>query len=142
MVDCDFSNGGCNGGFLAPSLNYLIGEGLVSESCLPYKNEMSSSCAYQCDDKYKEYRKYSCKIGSLTILTSANEIKREILINGPMMVGFTVYDDFLGYSGGIYSPITTDVAGGHAVKIIGWDVDGSGDLYWICQNQWGAGWGD
>lgn len=58
-----------------------------------------------------------------------------------MMVGFTVYDDFLSYFTGIYSPTTTIIAGGHAVKIIGWDHDGSGKLYWICQNQWGTGWG-
>ena len=46
------------------------------------------------------------------------------MTNGPMMVGFTVYNDFMYYSSGIYEPTVSDVAGGHAVKIIGWDHDG------------------
>ena len=63
------------------------------------------------------------------------------MTNGPMRVGFTVYNDFMSYSSGIYEPTGSDVAGGHAVKIIGWDHDGSGKLFWICQNQWGTAWG-
>ena len=63
------------------------------------------------------------------------------MTHGPMMVGFTVYDDFMSYGGGIYERTVDTVAGGHAVKIIGWDEDINGRLYWICQNQWGTGWG-
>ncbi len=58
-----------------------------------------------------------------------------------MAVGFTVYSDFMSYASGIYEPTVTDIVGGHAVKIIGWDRDGSNKLFWICQNQWGTGWG-
>jgi cathepsin B len=36
LIDCDFSNGGCNGGYLTPALSYLFAEGIVSEDCLPY----------------------------------------------------------------------------------------------------------
>lgn len=31
--------------------------------------------------------------------------------------------------------------GGHAVKMIGWGVEG-GVKYWICSNSWGTGWGE
>ena len=141
MVNCDFNNYGCNGGFLAPSLTYLISDGLVSEDCLPYKNS-AGLCSYKCDGTSSQYKKYSCKPGSMTILTSAEQIKQDIMTNGPMMVGFTVYDDFMSYSSGIYEPTVTSVAGGHAVKIIGWDHDGSNRLFWICQNQWSSLWGD
>jgi C1A family cysteine protease len=140
MVSCDYNNFGCNGGYLAPSLTYLLSEGLVSENCLPYKNK-GSLCAYKCDSSSEQYRKYACQTGSMKILTITEQIQQEIMTNGPMMVGFTVYNDFLSYSNGIYEPTTSDVAGGHAVKIIGWDRDGSNRLFWICQNQWGTGWG-
>jgi cathepsin B len=65
------------------------------------------------------------------------------MTNGPMMVGFTIYDDFLLYSSGVYEHLTGGVAGGHAVKLIGWETDGTdGRLVWILQNQWGAAWGE
>ncbi len=81
---------------------------------------MSPFCTYQCDDSSVEYKKYSCKIGSMRILTDFDEIKAELVINGPMMVGFTIYEDFLSYSIGEYHPTTTKTVGGHAVKLIGW----------------------
>lgn len=56
------------------------------------------------------------------------------MTNGPLMVGFVVYTDFLSYSTGIYQYTSGSVDGGHAVKLIGWDVDGNGELYWIAQN--------
>jgi cathepsin B len=58
-----------------------------------------------------------------------------------MMVGFVVYSDFLNYYSGIYEHVTGGVSGGHAVKLIGWNYDSNGRLYWICQNQWGTNWG-
>jgi len=65
------------------------------------------------------------------------------MTNGPVQVGFIIYDDFMYYSGGIYE--VTDVSsaiGGHAVKVIGWDYDFMGREYWICQNQWSDSWGE
>ena len=46
MVSCDFSNYGCNGGYLTPSVSYLMAEGLVSDECMPYTEE--GVCTYQC----------------------------------------------------------------------------------------------
>jgi cathepsin B len=66
--------------------------------------------------------------------TNYEDIKQELYDNGPMFVGFIVYEDFMTYSTGIYYPTTTSVAGGHAVKLIGWGEDGTGKLYWLLQN--------
>ena len=46
------------------------------------------------------------------------------------------------YSSGIYERVSDVIVGGHAVKLIGWDHDSNGRLYWICQNQWGTSWGE
>ncbi len=67
----------------------------------------------------------------------------ELMTNGPLQVGFYIYDDFMYYSGpGAYEPLdSSTIVGGHAVKLIGWDYDVDGRLYWICQNQWSDSWG-
>jgi cathepsin B len=51
-----------------------------------------------------------------------------------------VYEDFFSYKSGVYSPTSTSVAGGHAIKVLGWGVE-SGKKYWLCANSWGSGWG-
>lgn len=61
---------------------------------------------------------------------------------GPIFVGFQVYEDFMTYSGGVYSHASGGAAGGHAVTIIGWGETDSGLKYWICQNSWGSHWGE
>lgn len=80
-------------------------------------------------------------MGSIKVLTDANDIKQELMDNGPMIVGFTVYADFMTYSNGVYKYTTGNQVGGHAVKLIGWDYDGNGKLFWLAQNQWDTTWG-
>jgi len=50
MVTCDIKNSGCGGGYLTPSLLYLISEGLTTEDCMAYK-EITGYCTYQCDSQ-------------------------------------------------------------------------------------------
>ncbi len=71
-------------------------------------------------------------------------IKTEILMNGPVAIGFIVYSDFMGYkSGDIYdhSDGTAKEEGGHAVEVVGWG-NKNGVKYWIIRNSWGTEWGD
>ena len=53
-------------------------------------------------------------------------MKREIAENGPVETGFYVYEDFFSYKSGVYKHVIGDLAGYHAVMILGW-----GDGYWI-----------
>ena len=48
---------------------------------------------------------------------------------GPVETAFTVYSDFENYVSGIYKHVSGTAAGGHAVKIVGWGVEG-GQEYW------------
>lgn len=57
----------------------------------------------------------------------------------PFVCGITVYDSFMSKN-----PIKTlpdildNIAGGHAVMIVGFTTDG----YWIMRNSWGVKWGE
>jgi cathepsin B len=63
----------------------------------------------------------------------------EIMTNGPITVGMNVYMDLFTYEDGIYSHVTGDFAGGHAVYIVGWG-EREGVKYWIVVNSWSDAW--
>ncbi|RZB41249.1 Peptidase C1 and/or Propeptide C1 domain containing protein, partial [Asbolus verrucosus] len=73
------------------------------------------------------------------------EIKREIMLNGPVVAHMDVWYDFEAYGGGIYRH--TGNSGKrdfkHAVKLIGWGFDTmQGNSYWLGVNSWGPRWGE
>lgn len=63
-------------------------------------------------------------------MTSPRAIKEELFKNGPVSTGFSVFEDFLKYQGGVYKYTSGSLLGGHAVKIIGWGKE-NGEEYWI-----------
>ncbi|PIO63789.1 papain family cysteine protease [Teladorsagia circumcincta] len=68
-------------------------------------------------------------------------IRAEIMTNGPVQAAFTVYADFMLYTGGIYVHTAGKPMGGHGVKIIGWGVE-NGTKYWTVANSWNTDWGE
>lgn len=67
----------------------------------------------------------------MEIAAHPERIQEYLMKNGPMMVGLTVFEDFLSYEKGIYEYTTGEIVGGHAMKLIGWGTDVDGFLYWI-----------
>ena len=120
MVNCNYENYACVGGYLMPSMDYLQTEGAVPRSCSPYKGA-SEYCTYRCDDgKTDNYTKYFCKEGSLHIATKKEDMMKEIFLNGPMMMGLIIYEDFMNYGSGIYKHVGGEEIGGHAMKVVGY----------------------
>ena len=60
---------------------------------------------------------------------------------GPLITWFNVYNDFFGYSSGVYQRSTATsntVAGGHFMLVVGYsDTLGA----WLVKNSWGTTWG-
>lgn len=143
MVSCDTSNSGCNGGYLDKEWIFLESTGTVTDKCNPYVsgNGAVPSCISTCvDGSAPEF--YKSQANSLVQLADIESIKMEILANGPVETGFTVYNDFMKYKSGIYQRgWFTWAVGGHAVKIIGWGVEG-GIHFWTIANSWGPNWGE
>ena len=69
-MNCDLTDGGCNGGWLSSTMNYLLNYGVVDEQCMPYDSGdsgITGKCNYHCNDKAFKYKKYGCRAGSLRI---------------------------------------------------------------------------
>lgn len=98
-------------------------------------------------------------------ITSMEEwFRAEIYSNGPIMIGYTVYQSFMDFfttnpksiyrakdfladikSNPVDNADNSPNTGGHAVTITGWGEevhDGALVKYWVIRNSWGTGWGD
>jgi len=146
LVDCFTLEYGCAGGYLDTTWEEMVKVGVATDSCVPYEGS-NDQCPSQCQDGsniqiYKSSNAYTVFENGSNANVLA--IQTEIFNNGPVEVGFWVFDDFFSYSGGVYElhgPGNSFV-GGHAVKIIGWGTDStSGTDYWLVQNSWGPDWG-
>ena len=144
LLSCDTANKGCRGGYVNNALEYIVMRGISTEECLPYKGTFDAKCSEMCAEPMKVRPESFC------VLFGDNDIKREIMKNGPVVSSMEVYTDFLSYKTGVYSK-GEDVpkfSGYHTIKIVGWGVeDGSdeepnkGSKYWIIENSWGEDWG-
>jgi len=91
------------------------------------------------------------RIDGYCILFGEDDIKRDILKNGPVVATSQVHVDFLPYKSGVYHKAdeVPRFSGFSAVKIVGWGVENGtdgepnkGNKYWIIQNSWGDDWGE
>jgi cathepsin B len=136
LVDCDTNSYGCNGGYPDLAWRFLQTKGLPTYTCVPYTAQ-DGSCPNSCSNGSAPV---FYKAASVNTYSGPASIQAAVLAGGPIEVSFTVYQDFFGYTSGVYIHTWGGVAGGHAVKLIGWGVSGSQN-YWICANSWGTGWG-
>merc|ERR1712190_476035 len=109
-------------------------------------SEQSPKCPTSCDAQasadHKKFLedKYVFQ-GDVETAAGEQHIQEMIMTGGPVEVAFTVYSDFENYAGGIYHHVTGEMAGGHAVKIVGWGVE-NGVKYWRIANSWNPYWGE
>ncbi len=77
------------------------------------------------------------KSNEIYIIKGQEEIKKEILANGPVVTSFNYVSDLLYYKKGYYEFVSGTFLGYHAAVIVGWDKNG-----WIAHNSFGSDWGD
>jgi C1A family cysteine protease len=120
------------------SIQYLINNGVSREDCFPYpelSNIQDLDCN-TCPDRNPVF------VNDYITIWDVNQRKEYIRNIGPMIGGFDVYDDWLHYTGGIYSHVWGDYIGSHAVEIVGYDDPSNS---WIVKNSHGKNpniWGD
>lgn len=145
LVSCDKACNGCNGGTLPGAWDYMHSTGLPSDACEPYTayNGTVDACPAACPSG-GDFAKYTCP-QAYNNPQNAEDIKNAIFQLGSAETGFFVYEDFMAYTGGVYTQQTGRLLGGHAVKITGWGkgyLNGSTVPYWLVANSWGSSWGE
>ena len=160
------------GGIPEMGLYYAIARGLLSEKAYPYENESSTKIApcklgkkrmgvwelwnLDAGRHEKKPERVFAKEGSIRSLCdepSSQEVidrnienmKVEILTNGPIIGTVMVYDDLYDYDGSSVYEVgpNAKLMGGHAVEIFGWsdagantDEVGFQGAYWHVRNSW------
>uniref|UniRef100_A0A6P7GNA7 Cathepsin B-like n=1 Tax=Diabrotica virgifera virgifera TaxID=50390 RepID=A0A6P7GNA7_DIAVI len=132
------SKQGCRPYSLKPCEHYVNGN-KVPCSSLHYN---TPACTHKCDNPRLNYAsELTFGEGSVQSFKSVEDIKKEILTNGPVEASFLAYNDFLCYKTGVYQHVSGDIAGGHAVRVLGWGEE-NGTPYWLVANSWNEDWGD
>ena len=119
------------GWWVSSGLDAVVQEGICFEENYPYK-----PVNQRADIPNGTVR--TLKIRGYDSSTNIEQMKRWLVEDGPLVTSFTVYNDFFAFfnSGtGVYHHITGEVAGGHAVCVIGYDDEQNA---WICKNSWGS----
>jgi len=137
LVSCNSGNYGCDGGYLDVAWQYMASTGVELDSAFPYTS--GGGVAPPCGDHMSVKPRYYAKAVKSYGPAQAT-IQTELMTNGPLEVAFNVYQDFFNYKSGVYTHKTGGLAGGHAVKAIGWGVL-NGVPYWLIMNSWGTSWG-
>ncbi|KAE8736738.1 Cathepsin C-like peptidase 1, partial [Frankliniella occidentalis] len=149
VVSCSGLSQGCDGGF--PYLiagRYAQDYGLVDEQCAPYTGKDSSCPRESCDRVYSSGYRY---VGGYYGGCNEAEMKLALVQNGPVSVSFEVHPDFMHYKSGVYHRVALESEldpppyfeeVNHAVLLVGYGVDPSGEKYWIVKNSWGQDWGE
>jgi len=145
ILSCDDSNYGCDGGYLSNQWRFLSTVGTTTEECDPYtagEGEVEA-CPSTCKDG-SDIKLYKVDPKTVKLFDTHNieAIQEDIVKYGTVQMGFRVYQDFFNYHSGVYRHLSGGLAGGHAVKYVGWGVDTKTNLpYWIAANSWGEDWG-
>jgi len=139
---CKTCGMGCNGGYPAMAWRYWVNKGIVTDGCRPYDLGRAAACKTECVAGYPISYQNDKHFGVSSYgVQGLDNIRQEILTNGPVEAAFTVYEDFMNYKSGVYQHVVGKMLGGHAVKILGWGVE-NGTPYWLVANSWNTGWGE
>jgi len=146
VLDCDTTDGGCNGGWYDTAWQYIQGEGGVdTEAAYPYIARKHLTCQAESNGPFVA-TVTGCEGGPNTFCDNSghkdgNEANLVTALNDrPISVAVDA-TPFQSYSGGILDTCHRFYRLNHAVFAVGYGSDAGGD-YFIIKNSWGASWGE
>jgi len=141
LLDCAQGTGnlGCSGGNMEITYSWIInnGGGVSAQSSYPPYTGVQGPCRSSAGNNGATIKAYR---------TVASGSESDLLVKaamGPVSVGVNASPRSFAYysSGTLDDPTCTSTGLNHAVLVIGWGTDASGNDYWLVKNQWGTSWG-
>jgi len=105
------------------------------------------TCFWKCDadstDKGTYDAEQAAHVFGTAYKVDADEaaIQADIVAHGPVQASMFLVAEFEVYSSGVFTTTSKQYIGAHAVKIVGWGVDGA-TKYWNVANSWNDEWGE
>jgi C1A family cysteine protease len=132
IVSCS-DNYGCNGGWFNAVWDYVKKFGLPDESQFPY-TASNSRCKYKTDSlvTIKDY--FYIGEGDEP---SVDELKRALILYGPLAVSVYAGGDFMNYGGGVLNTCSRGRDVNHLVELVAFEKD-----VWVVRNSWGTEYGE
>ncbi|XP_063703571.1 uncharacterized protein LOC134833241 [Culicoides brevitarsis] len=139
LVDCVYNNyDGCQGGWMADSMNYIEKNSIATEADYPYaRAKHSGPC--KADKVRKHHIKMKPGKANIKIEDNDDAIKDALHKYGVLAICVDVLDwNFLyGFKDVFVHKNYNQVKCQHAVNLVGYNTG-----YWIVKNQWGTDWGN
>ncbi|KAF7058364.1 hypothetical protein CFC21_065439 [Triticum aestivum] len=141
VLDCTGGANTCNAGDINAALRYVAASGgLQPEAAYAY-NGQQGACR---SGGVMPNSVASVGAPRWATLYGDEGALQELAASQPVAVGVEASDpDFRHYMSGVYSGSSScGQRLNHAVTVVGYGADGSGQEYWVVKNQWGTGWGE
>ena len=155
LLDCDKSNHGCHGGDSNQAYQYILENGITSDTCSPYLatghdtgnvcNATSrckncspgrTGCVAQFPHQVWYVKEHGYCDGETAMIQALQDGPIACSVNSKAP-GFHEYNDF-----SIYKSPVNNTNTDHVISIIGYGTSQQGEKYWIGRNSWGTYWGN
>lgn len=143
LIDCSdyqYSNFGCEGGFMNTTYLYIKDNGGIDlEDYYPYEG-IEDDCRYS-----KAKQSIHLRVKGYVSLPKGDEeaLRRAVATVGPISVAIDGTDEsLLYYDSGLYdNPSCSSEKLTHALLLVGYGTENGKD-YWLLKNSWGDKWGE
>jgi len=141
LIDCDKSDGGCNGGGISSALTWVHNHhGLAKNTDygVGHYHPSQGTCHHKEEETVASLKR-------VRHVASKNEadLKRAVHNAGPVAMSVHVNKKFKAYKSGIFNdPACPKNSANHAMLTVGWKYSTKyKKTKWIVKNSWGKSWG-
>ena len=146
FVNCDILNHGCEGGNERMVYYYLEQHGVPTVECHPWQSikYYKPEVCHKCTDG-KPMILFKAKKKATKHYIGIDNIKKGIMIDGPVSASVVSDFNFVWYRDGLYRSTANSAdynnVANHSIEIHGWGTFENGTQYWLVQNAFGKIWG-